>query len=251
MMSVSSRTVCLMSPCRCRLAILYTTLVLELLHTGERHSHTNERKMRRRSVRNRPQLCVRKSQAVAYNSGAVTVTTLHPHRPPPVRNKKTKHTLLSRPAAILICSPSGFDLSLHATAPLQQRVFFGWLLACGVVLVLCSLKLMLAGRNGEPWPHRAVLENVPDAAFHVTYLGQLLGLYLAHRVAGVSQNEHASERVKKVLLQCSWHKKMEQQKESSDYLVQDDAVEQLRDCLCVSLRSGLEQTVEYVTFTTG
>ncbi|CAN0413658.1 unnamed protein product [Ectocarpus fasciculatus] len=66
------------------------------------------------------------------------------------------------------------------------RVFSGWLLACGVVLVLCSLKLILAGRNGEPWPHRAVLENVPDAAFHVTYLGQLLGLYLAHRVAGGS-----------------------------------------------------------------
>lgn len=38
-------------------------------------------------------------------------------------------------------------------------------------------------------PHRAFLEGVPDAAFYATYAGQLLGLYLAHRVARVRQRK--------------------------------------------------------------
>ncbi|CAN0172765.1 unnamed protein product [Scytosiphon promiscuus] len=65
------------------------------------------------------------------------------------------------------------------------RVFSGFLVVCGVLLARCSITLLLLARGseGEALPHRAILENVPDAAFHATYLGQLVGLYLAYRVA--------------------------------------------------------------------
>ncbi|CAB1112713.1 unnamed protein product [Ectocarpus sp. CCAP 1310/34] len=105
------------------------------------------------------------------------------------RRPESSGTAVPAAAPITIDSDEQEKLIAEITREVEHqttfftRVFSGWLLACGVVLVLCSLKLLLAGRNGEPWPHRAVLENVPDAAFHVTYLGQLLGLYLAHRVA--------------------------------------------------------------------
>ncbi|CAM9770331.1 unnamed protein product [Hapterophycus canaliculatus] len=64
------------------------------------------------------------------------------------------------------------------------RAFSGVLLMCGVLLVRCSVALLFARESGEgSLPHRAILTSVPDAAFHATYLGQLVGLYLAHRVA--------------------------------------------------------------------
>lgn len=45
---------------------------------------------------------------------------------------------------------------------------------------------MLLGGDLEPLAHRAFLEGVPDAAFHATYAGQLLGLFLAYKVAQVN-----------------------------------------------------------------
>ncbi|CAM9280061.1 unnamed protein product [Pylaiella littoralis] len=66
---------------------------------------------------------------------------------------------------------------------LFTRVFSALLLVCSVALVRCSVQLLLSRGNGGHLPHRAFLEGVPDAAFHATYAGQLLGLYLAHRVA--------------------------------------------------------------------
>lgn len=38
----------------------------------------------------------------------------------------------------------------------------------------------------EPLAHRAFLEGVPNAAFHATYTGQLLGLFLAFKAAQVN-----------------------------------------------------------------
>ena len=55
---------------------------------------------------------------------------------------------------------------------------------CAVALARRSLELLVRG-SGEALPHRAVFEGVPDVAFHATYMGQLLGLYLAHRAARV------------------------------------------------------------------
>lgn len=43
-------------------------------------------------------------------------------------------------------------------------------------------------------PHRAVFEKVPDVAFHATYIGQLLGLYLAYKVAQVKRTMVANRR---------------------------------------------------------
>ena len=74
-----------------------------------------------------------------------------------------------------------------------QRVFSGFLLICGLALIRCSLHL-LQGGDAEPLAHRAFLEGVPDAAFHATYAGQLLGLFLAYKVAQVSS-----------ALCCTWY----------------------------------------------
>ena len=38
----------------------------------------------------------------------------------------------------------------------------------------------------EPLAHRALLKSVPDVAFHATYAGQLLGLFLAFKAAQVN-----------------------------------------------------------------
>lgn len=56
---------------------------------------------------------------------------------------------------------------------------------CGLALIWCSFH-MLFGGDAEPLAHRAFLEGVPDAAFHATYAGQLLGLFLAYKVAQVT-----------------------------------------------------------------
>lgn len=88
-------------------------------------------------------------------------------------------------------SSSTFSLSLVVLFPpsldTTQRAFSALLLVCGAALVRCSVELLLFGGNGEHLPHRAVHDGVPDAAFHATYAGHLLGLYLAHRVARVRQ----------------------------------------------------------------
>ncbi len=65
---------------------------------------------------------------------------------------------------------------------------------CAIVLVRCWLQLVVRG-SGEALPHRAVFERVPDAAFHVTYSGHLLGLYLAYRVARVSRSGSLRPRI--------------------------------------------------------
>lgn len=75
--------------------------------------------------------------------------------------------------------------SLHALT--LQRVFSGFLLICGVALIRCSLHMLLGG-DLEPLAHRAFLAEIPDAAFHATYAGQLLGLFLAYKVAQVNIN---------------------------------------------------------------
>lgn len=62
------------------------------------------------------------------------------------------------------------------------RVFSGFLLICGVALIRCSLHMLLGG-DLEPLAHRTFLAEIPDAAFHATYAGQLLGLFLAYKVA--------------------------------------------------------------------
>lgn len=63
-------------------------------------------------------------------------------------------------------------------------MFSALLLICGVALARCSLQLLFLA-EAAPLPHRAVLEKVPDVAFQATYIGQLLGLYLAHKIAQV------------------------------------------------------------------
>eukprot|EP00904_Undaria_pinnatifida_P009601 jgi/Undpi1/5771/HiC_scaffold_2.g01045.m1 len=61
-------------------------------------------------------------------------------------------------------------------------IFSGFLLVCALALIYCFLHLMFRG-DVEPLAHRALLKSVPDVAFHATYAGQLLGLFLAFKAA--------------------------------------------------------------------
>eukprot|EP00752_Nemacystus_decipiens_P001797 g1736.t1 len=74
------------------------------------------------------------------------------------------------------------ETEANSQATFFTHIFSGFLLLCAVALVRCFLRLLVGG-NEERFPHRAMLERVPDAAFYATYMGHLLGLYLCHRVA--------------------------------------------------------------------
>lgn len=77
--------------------------------------------------------------------------------------------------------------------PPTQRAFSALLVICGVALLRCWLRLLWCPEGAEPLPHRLALGDVPDAAFHLTYAGQLVGLYIAHKIAQVKDNLTAAD----------------------------------------------------------
>lgn len=59
-------------------------------------------------------------------------------------------------------------------------------------MLRCSIQLWFY-EDSHPLAHRVIVPNVPNVAFHASYVGYLLHLYLCHKVAQVRVDE------------CFWH----------------------------------------------